>query len=115
MTSLYVPEVIPSNYKYITNINSTYYDLYDKPDISNSTGYFYRVYYGLSQDLFEIRTYNNSSYYNYTTIEINRTNDFLARHDIGSIAITTLSIVILIIFLVNIMTSLIKKGGLFSA
>lgn len=113
MTKLYVPDTIPADYKYITNITNTYYDIYRLPNTSGTSGIFYRVYYALDEDIIQQNTYNHSSYGGYNTIQIDRTTDILARKDISNICTTSFSVILLILFLFNIMSSILRKGGVF--
>lgn len=113
MARIYVPDSVPSSYKYITNITNTYFDIYNVSNTSNTSGVFYRVYYGLDDDIIEQRTFNNSAYGGTNTILIDRTNDFLARHYSSNIVSTSFFIIIFIVFLANLMTSIIRKGGVF--
>lgn len=113
MVKLYVPDSIPSDYKYITNITNTYYDIYALPNTQGSRGIFYRVYYSLDEDLIQENTYNHSLNTGITTIPIERTNDILARKDISNICVTCFSVIFLILFLFNILSSILRKGGVF--
>lgn len=111
MAKLYIPESIPYDYKYITNITNTYFDIYKVSNTAGTSGTFYRVYYGLDEDIFQQNSYNHSNYSGYNTIQIDRTNDILARKDISNICITSFSVIFLILFLFNILSSILRKGG----
>ena len=108
---IYVPEEIPEEFQYMGNITSTYFDLYDKSNIQGTSGTYYRIYYAFEPDYWQSYSYQSSQYTstNYQTIE--RTDSFLARPDNYKIITCGFCIIFLIIFLINIMTSIIKKGG----
>lgn len=112
MAKIYKNKDIPDDYKFIGNISDYYYDLYDKSNIQGSAGNYFRVFYGLDPDYFEFRSYSNNSYYATSFQEVETTSSFLARPDNYKIITCGFCIIFLIIFLINIMTSIIKKGGL---
>ena len=56
---LYIPKDIPKEYNYLGNITDTYFDLYNKANIQNTTSDFYRIYYSISPDLY---THNEDTY-----------------------------------------------------
>lgn len=109
---IYVPEEIPEQYSYIGNITNSYFDLYDKSNIQGSSGVYYRVYYSFEPDYWQAYEYQNSSYYSTNYQQIERTDSILARPDNYKIATTGFCIIFLLIFLINVVTSLIKKGGI---
>lgn len=109
---LFVPEEIPEEYCFIGNITSSYFDLYDRSNIQGTSGVYYRVYYSLEPSYWQAFEYSNSSYYTTSYQEIERTDSFLARPDNYKIVTCGFCIIFLFIFLINIVTTLIKKGGI---
>ena len=110
MDSLYVGD-IPLDYKYAV-FSDGYITLYNQPSANNETLNYYRVY-----------TTNNGFYYStgitdfgrYTTAfftPINTTNNWLFRSDIDKIFTVVFIIAFMFIFVFNIATSIVKKGGL---
>lgn len=109
---LYVDKDIPSDYKYF-DFHDGYVDLYNKQSFYNESTTVYRIYYSVSPNTYYTyqRTFNN--YNNYTFVEYERTSDICYRSDFPQIVFTSLSFIIVFIFLINIMTSCFKKGGVF--
>lgn len=111
MAKIYVPDEIPDEFCYIGNITDTYFDLYDKSNIQGTSGVTYRVFYGFEPSYYEMRSYNNSSYYTTSYAMIERTSSVFARPDNYKIFSVAFSFIVLVILLINIMTSIIKRGG----
>lgn len=108
---IFVPAEIPQNYKYMGNITNTYFDIYDRENIRNQSGTYYRIYYGLDPSYWEQYSYTGSSYYETTYQEFERTSSFLARPDNYKIVTVGFCIIFLIILLTNVITSIVKRGG----
>lgn len=111
MVKIYVPAEIPENYVYIGNITNTYYDLYDRANIQGTNGNYYRVYYNFEPSYWQEYEYQNSSYYSTNFQSIERTSSIFARPDNYKIFSVAFSFIVLVILLINIMTSIIKRGG----
>lgn len=75
---------------------------------------YYRFYYDLEKDLYTTNTEIalEDTYLN--TIEIIPSSSMLVRDDIPEIVFTSGSIILFIIILINIITSMVKRGGVFS-
>lgn len=113
MATFYIPDDVPNNYKYLVRINSNYYELSNVPYVNQNSSYNF------------VRIYNNNDYYTefyqsqtgYNTLnfkEVSVSNDFLCRNDIDKIMVVSFVIIYFIIFLCNIVTRVVKRGGLFS-
>lgn len=114
MDIIYVPKDIPSEYHYIKYSNYNYFDLFNTDRFSNNSTYdFYRVYYINGSYTYYKDTYNTSNYTNISTHNINISSENYYRPDFCNILMITFIIVFFAIFLFNIITSCIRKGGLF--
>lgn len=100
---------IPKNFHYAI-FNNGYIDLYDTPSFND------RQYY----NRYRLFTNCNGFYYNYSStymssstqaIDIQVTDQFWYRNDFDSIVLITFAFVIFGLFLFNLMTSCIRKGG----
>lgn len=112
MAKLYVPKEIPKEYNYLGNITDTYYDLYNKSNIQNSTSDFYRVYYNINPDLY---THNEDYYgeiFNTNFQQVDTSSSILNHPNNLSIFGVAFIVLFTIVFILNIVTSIIKKGGL---
>lgn len=109
---IYVPKEIPQTHFYMGNITNTYFEVYDKSNIRNQSGTYFRVYYNLDPSYFEEYSYNGSSYMETNYQPFERTDSFLARTDNYKIVTIGFCIIFLIILLANLMTSIIKRGGI---
>lgn len=112
MDTLFVGD-IPLSYNYAV-WGSNYVDLYDRNYISPNTSVtYYRVYF--YDNTFVYNTLSRNSGYNGVTIgasQIQVTDNIWYRRDIDSILISVFVIAIFAAFLINLVTSLVKKGGL---
>lgn len=107
--SIYVPVTIPSDYHYVS-IHDTYIDFYNVEIISqNNNVNFYRQYFNISPDLVEY--YETISTEDLTLFDTEITNNFLARPDVDRVLLSSFIIISVILVLFNLVTSLIKKGG----
>ena len=111
MAKFYVPSDVPEEYYYLGSLTNTYYDLYDKSNIQNTSGVYYRIYYAFDPSYWEARSYNYSQYNSTAFPVIETTNSVFARYDNYKIFSVSFVIIFLIILLCNIMTSIIKRGG----
>lgn len=108
---IYVPGGIPSNYKY-GQISSNYIDLYPKSFFQNETTDYYRIYYGYSSGLYEHleRSFNGYNPTSYNELPVSYS--VFDRPDFISIISITLMLTFCGIWLLNLITSFVRKGGL---
>lgn len=109
---LYVPKDIPSEYVYVANITNTYYDLYNTNDIAGKTVDYIRVYYALDDDLYLTFRQTYSQYNTLVCKEIVQSHSIFAKHNSLQVFGITFIVCFFIIFVINIMTSIVKKGGI---
>lgn len=110
----YIPEGITEDYKYIVP-NGDYYDLYDTFYLENGQTYkFYRFYNNLEKDLFQENYITPTTNTTLNTIEIIPKNNYIYRQDYKDIIITSAILIIGLVILINILTSIIKRGGVLS-
>lgn len=109
MDTLYIGD-IPLDYHFAV-FNANYIDLYSQ---SNLQGYltFYRVYMYDNQFMYEKRFQNYSNTGTGVATSVSVTNDVLYRRDYPSIMFMSLTFIILLVFLFNLVSSVFKKGGL---
>lgn len=109
MDTLYVGD-IPLNFKY-AQINNGYIRLFDKPSARNETLTYYQVY--TSQNGFYYstgtQTFNNTNTTYFTEIPVS--NNIVYRQDIDSIFVMSFILVIFGLWLLNLISSCIRKGG----
>lgn len=107
---LYVGNV-PPEYHY-ADFNEFYVDLFNTPVIEANKEYtFYRVY--LYDNYFAVseNTFNTSEYIIGGLVDIPTSDNIVYRRDFDSICFITFVFVFLGVWLLNLMTSLIRKGG----
>lgn len=109
---VYVPEGVPSTFTYIGNITDAYYDLFETNNIAGRTLDYYRVYYAYNEDLYVHLSSNFSQYTTITPFIIERSTSILSRKDCLSIFGVGFIVCFFIIFVINIMTSIVKRGGM---
>lgn len=102
---------IPKNYKY-ARFNSDYVDLFDTNVLHNNYYNFYRIYYTNYGFYYEYLTTSVSQYQTYTLQQLEVTDNVCYRQDFPQICQVTFIIVFFAVFLFNIFTSVIRKGGL---
>lgn len=109
---IFLPDTIPSGYIY-GNITGDYVELYNKPSFQNETATFYRIYYNYSSGLVVsgTRTFGVYSPTTYEVLPISR--DVMDRPDYFNILFVTLAFTLCGLWLFNLMTSLVRKGGVF--
>ena len=114
----YIPNDIPMSYRYIVpNTSGNYYDLYNTDTLQPNRAYtYYRFYNYLDQSLYTTHTRNITGSISQTlnVIEVTPTYSYTARKDYPDIVFTSAILIIGFVALFNIITSIIKKGGLFS-
>lgn len=108
MDTLYVGD-IPLDYKYAVFSNG-YITLYNQSSAKNETLNYYRIY--TNNNGFFYST-GSQSFGNYTTsfTEVSVSNNIVYRQDIDGIFIMTFILVIFGLWLLNFITSCIRKGG----
>lgn len=112
MDKLFIGD-IPKEFTY-ADFNNYYIDLYNKSTGNNETLQYYRIYLYDNQFVYETGSRNFGNY-NYDTFQkIDVTDNICYRRDFPSICVVTFCFVIFGIFLLNIITSIIRKGGVFS-
>lgn len=109
MDKLYIGD-IPTEYSF-ARFGNGYIDLYNTQVLHNNTYTYYRIYTNDNGFYYSI---NNTTYNQYITeyaqpIEV--TTNVCYRTDFPNIMIMTFLFVLFGIFLFNIITSLIRKGG----
>ena len=113
MAKFYVPDTVPLNYNYAL-INNNYIDFYNKNTFYNESATFYRVWYNISPDTVEVK---NRSFGGYNQTVLDTTNfdltyDYWYRKDMPNILTSALVLSVFFIFTLNVITSIIRKGGI---
>lgn len=109
MDTLYVGD-IPSEYHFAL-FNNGYIDLYNTDTLYNGTYNFYRVYTNVGGFYYRQMSQNYGSYNTTTTQNINTTNNVCYRSDFPSILFMTLAFTFIGVWLLNLLSSVIRKGG----
>ena len=109
---IYVPDSIPQDYVY-GEITRDYVDLYNKSSFRDETAIYYRIYYNYSSGLVQERKRTFSSY-NTTFSELPTSREVFDRPDFANILSCVFFVCIFGILLFNIITSFVRKGGLFN-
>lgn len=110
MDKLYIGD-IPNDYHYAL-FNNNYIDLFNTPNLNNGTFQYYRIYLYDNLFAYDIGSRQFSQYNNTYATNIDVTDNIRYRRDFPDIAQTIFLYVLLLIFLLNLVTSSIKKGGL---
>lgn len=111
MDILYIGD-IPQDYHYAV-YGSNYIDLYNTPSLQGSLD-FYRVYLYENQFAYEHKNTTYTLINSNTAKNIDVTDNYIYRRDFPSIVFMSVVYVILIVFLLNLVTSVFKRGGLLS-
>ena len=109
---VYVPEEIPSNYIY-GEITRDYVDLYPKANFSDETTDYYRIYYNYSSGLVQKKS-RDFGYYTTHFDVLPTTREVFDRPDFCNILSCVFFVCIFGILLFNIITSFVRKVGLFN-
>lgn len=109
---LYINDEIPENYHFIKYGNG-YYDLFSTQQLHNGNYDYYRVYYDFNQDMVTKGYLSVSQYQTYSLDNVLVTHNVFYRKDIDSILTVCFIMCFLGIFLINWVTSIVKKGGVF--
>lgn len=109
MDTLYIGD-IPSEYHYAL-FNNGYIDLYNTDTLTNGTYNFYRIYTNVNG--FYYRKYQQTyGQYNITYAQnINVSDQVVYRQDFFSILFITLAFTFVGVWLLNLITSCVRKGG----
>lgn len=110
MDTLYIGD-IPSNYKYALFGNG-YIDLYNTNILHNNNYDFYRIYTNAGGFFYDHRSTSVGQYTTTYTTEVSVTDKPSYRFDFVNVVVISCVLVIFGVWLLNIMTSLIRKGGL---
>lgn len=111
MDVLYVGD-IPSDYHY-ARYGSNYIDLYNRATLSNGTYQYYRVYLYDNFFTYDLGSTTVGQYNTISTRNIETSSNFMYRRDIDSIFVCVLIFCIFFVFLTNLFTSIVRKGGVF--
>ena len=103
---------IPKNYKYCV-FNNYYIDLYDTQVLENNHSYSFYPLYLYDNQFFYEQLVNNTGSWGQTQqlTEVSVTNNFCYRRDFSDILIIIFMFVGFGLFLLNLITSIIRKGG----
>lgn len=102
---------IPSDYHYVSFSND-YFEVYNRPSAYNTTLHYYRFYYKYSPGVYvegdrTFSSYNTTYFEDYPT-----SSKVWDRPDLPNILTATLIIALFGLFLINLVTSIVKKGGI---
>lgn len=113
MDKIYVGQNIPLDYTYAI-WGSNYVDLFNSPTLEYGyTYHYYRLYFYENTFLYTEGDREGSRYTTSTTL-VETTDDFLYRRDIDSIFAMSFFVLFGVVLCINIITSVIKKGGMLS-
>lgn len=110
MDTIYIGD-IPREYHY-ARFGTGYIDLFNTNQLNNNETYtYYRIY--LYDNLFEydIRSQQGSGYYNEYLQDVKVSDNQVYRRDFGDICIIIALYVGFGVWLLNLMTSIFRKGG----
>lgn len=108
---IYIGDEIPDGYIY-GNITDTYIELFNKPTFQNETATCYRIYYRYSDNLVVETTRTFSNYNSTTYPEVPVSRDVFDRPHFANIVVIVFCLSLFGVWLVNLVTSIIKRGGL---
>lgn len=109
----YVDKDIPEEYKFM-DFHDEYVDLYNKSSFRDETTQVYRIYHCISPNTYYTYSKTFSNYNTTTYQEYPRTSEITYRQDFPQIMTMVFIFCIFFVFLINIVTSIFKKGGVFS-
>lgn len=110
MDTLFIGD-IPQEYHYAI-FNNGYIDLYNTDTLHNNTYTFYRIYTNVGGFYYKISEQTYGSYNTTYTQDINVSNKNVYRQDFPNIVVITFIFALFGVWLFNLLTSLIRKGGL---
>lgn len=108
---IYIGNEIPDGYIY-GNITDTYIELFNKSTFQNETATCYRIYYKYSDYLVVQSQRSFNGYYTQTFDELPVSRDVFDRPDFANVVIIVFCISLFGVWLCNLVTSIIKRGGL---
>lgn len=112
MDAVYIGKEIPAEYHFALYGNG-YIDLYNTSELRNGTFTFYRIYKNMGGKFYYVKSERRYSLSSDTTASLVGVSDkWYNRDDSFSILFFFLCISVFTIFIVNIFTSVFKKGGL---
>lgn len=109
---VYLPDDVPNGYKYGT-ITNDYVELFNKSTFQNETATYYRIYYNYNGGVVQTGTRTFSNYNPTTYSELPVSRDILDYPKADTLVIIVFIFVLGFIWLSNLFTSIVKKGGLF--
>lgn len=109
MDTLYIGD-IPQEFHYAI-FNNGYIDLYNTDVLHNNTYTRYRVYTNINGFYYSVDTVNIGSYTTTYATDIKTSKEVAYRQDFCNILFITCVFTIFGVWLLNIMTSIIRKGG----
>lgn len=109
MDTLYIGD-IPSEYHYAI-FNNGYIDLYNTNILHNNVYHSYRIYTNVNGFYYEPREVSVSQYTTTYTRDVNVSDKPVYRTDFPSILFITCVFTVFGVWLLNLITSLIRKGG----
>ena len=109
---VYLPEEVPEGYKYGT-ITSDYVELFNKSSFQGETATYYRIYYNYNGGVVQTGTRSFSSYSPTYYSEVPVSRDIFDYPCIDKVFLICFIIVLGLIWLTNLFTSIVRKGGLF--
>lgn len=110
MDTLYIGD-IPKEYHF-ARFSSGYVDLFNTDNLVQGQTYtYYRIYFYDNYFAYDIRTQQGSSYYAEIIQDINVTDNKVYRRDFGDICVMVGLMVGFGIWLLNLITSVVRKGG----
>lgn len=115
MAKLYVPSDVPAEFCYLGNFTNTYFDLYNSANPVGSNVPYYRIYYNYD-DNFYLQSFTNFPNYannNYPYVET--TNSIYNSISNFKYFIVAFVVIFFLVFVCNVVTSIFKRGGIFSA
>lgn len=108
---IFLGSSIPDGYEYAV-YNNSYITLYNQPSAQGETLTYYRIYFPYSYDLVSTGQTSFSNYSRTTFEHVETSRSFLDRPDSFKIVTIIFVIVVFAVWLLNMFTSLIRKGGL---
>lgn len=111
MDTLYIGD-IPSDYHYFT-VGTNYIRLFNKSTFRNETATYYQIYTNCDGFFYSTgtQTFGNTSTTTYPSINVS--DNWMYRTDIDKIFTVVFIIILMFLFCFNIITSCVKKGGVF--
>lgn len=110
MDTLYIGD-IPSEYHF-ARFGTGYIDLFNTATLSNNKEYtYYRIYLYDNLFAYDVRTLNGSYYNTETLKDVKVSSSEVYRRDFGDICIIIALMVGFGVWLLNLMTSVVRKGG----